>query len=77
VKDDQSLGVVTDGDIRRAIDRFGETVFEKKACELMSTQPVTVYAGTRIEDALGIMDNNKITSLLVLKDGVVVGVFKK
>lgn len=77
VKDGESLGVVTDGDIRRAIDRFGQAVFEKKACDLMSTQPVIVSAGTRIEDALGIMDNNKITSLLVLKDGVVVGVFKK
>ena len=71
------IGIITDGDIRRAIETFGETVFDKKAQDLMSTNPASVVVGTRVEDALIMMEEKRITTLLVVKNQIVVGIFKK
>ena len=71
------LGIVTDGDVRRAIERYGTDVFTKCAGDLMSRDPAMVTVGTRVEDALILMGNKGITSLLVFEDGKVVGIFKK
>lgn len=70
-------GIVTDGDIRRAIERHGVEVFEKCAADFMSRDPAMVAVGTRVEDALMLMDNRRITSLLVFDGERIVGVFKK
>ncbi|PHR17384.1 MAG: arabinose-5-phosphate isomerase [Sphingopyxis sp.] len=77
VKADNGFGVVTDGDIRRAVEQYGDNVFQKTASELMSRDPAMVPLGTRVEDALMLMDQRKITSLLVFKQNTVVGIFKK
>ncbi|MBN3756911.1 KpsF/GutQ family sugar-phosphate isomerase [Paraburkholderia sp. Tr-20389] len=70
-------GVVTDGDLRRAIQAFGDALFVKSACDMMSVDPVMVPVGTRVEDALILMDERKIGALLVFECSDVVGVFKK
>lgn len=70
-------GIVTDGDIRRAIDHHGIEVFDKCARDFMSLDPAMVPVGTRVEDALMLMDNRRITSLLIFEGKRVVGVFKK
>lgn len=70
-------GLVTDGDIRRAVEKYGSSVFEQTAGKLMSANPVMVQVGTRIEDALVLMDERKITSLLVFEGEKLIGVFKK
>ncbi|GAB5403851.1 MAG: KpsF/GutQ family sugar-phosphate isomerase [Aureliella sp.] len=77
VEDQGEISMITDGDIRRAINEFKESVFEKKAADLMSNSPISVTKGTRVEDALKLMDAKRITSLLVIDNGNVVGVFKK
>lgn len=73
----EGWGLVTDGDIRRAIERYSEDVFGKRAGELMSRDPAMVPVGTRVEDALLLMDKRQITSLLVFEGEQIVGVFKK
>ncbi|WP_353742441.1 KpsF/GutQ family sugar-phosphate isomerase [Pseudomonas fluorescens] len=73
----EGWGLVTDGDIRRAIERYSEAVFDKSAAELMSRDPIMVPVGTRVEDALLLMDERNITSLLVFEGRQIVGVFKK
>lgn len=70
-------GIVTDGDVRRAIERYGADVFTKCAADLMSRDPATVTVGTRVEDALALMESRGITSLLVFENDKIVGVFKK
>lgn len=70
-------GVVTDGDIRRAIDCYGASVFEKSAADFMSIDPAMVSIGTRVEDALILMDKKHITSLLINDKDKIVGIFKK
>ena len=75
--DDKERGVITDGDIRRAIETYGEALFSMRAEEIMSRQPMTVEVGTRMEDALSLMESRKITSLLVTDGISIVGVVKK
>jgi arabinose-5-phosphate isomerase len=70
-------GVITDGDIRRSIERYGESVFSLTAEDIMREQPTTVEVGTRMEDALSLMEARKITSLLIKDGEQIVGVVKK
>ena len=72
-----SISVITDGDLRRAIQQYEGELFKKSAVDLMKANPVTVIVGTRVEDALVLMEQKKITSVLVADQGKVVGVFKK
>ena len=77
VIDDKELGVITDGDIRRTIETHGEALFTMRAEQIMSRQPITVEVGTRMEDALSLMESHKITSLLVVDGTSIIGVVKK
>ena len=75
--DNKERGVITNGDIRRAIETYGEALFSMRAGEIMSGQPMTVEVETRMEDALSLMESRKITSLLVTDVTSIVGVVKK
>jgi len=77
VDDVDGYALVTDGDIRRVVEAYKEDVFNKKAADFMSINPLLVPVGTRVEDALELMHTRQITSLLVCNDNQVVGVFKK
>jgi len=57
-------GIITDGDIRRAIQRFDE-ILTKRAVDFMSVGFKKIAANVQINDALQMMTNNKITSLAV------------
>ena len=72
-----AMGIVTDGDIRRALEQHGQHVFGHTAQDLMSLSPTIVQPDTRVEDALALMEQKQITRLLVVADGELVGVFKK
>ena len=71
------VGIVTDGDLRRAFETHGESIFNKSVKDIMSLEPAIVAVGTRMEDALILMDNLKITTLLVTKEKSIVGVLQK
>jgi arabinose-5-phosphate isomerase len=58
-------GVVTDGDIRRALLRHGD-VSKRTAGDLMTTNPKTVAAEALAEEALAVMERHSITSLFIL-----------
>ncbi len=75
--DSVGRGVITDGDIRRAIETYGDSLFTVKAENIMCNEPASVEVGTRMEDALSLMEARKITSLLVKDGGRIVGVVKK
>jgi arabinose-5-phosphate isomerase len=62
------VGVVTDGDIRRAVLRHGD-LGARKAGDLMSTNPKTVAAEALVEEALATMEKHSITSLFILETG--------
>ncbi|MDE1180430.1 KpsF/GutQ family sugar-phosphate isomerase [Paraburkholderia sp.] len=77
VRREAGWGLITDGDIRRAIETHGDTLFQKAALELMSNDPAMVPVGTRVEDALILMADRRINALLVFDGEDVVGVLKK
>jgi len=58
-------GVVTDGDVRRALLRHGD-VSNRTAGDLMTTNPKTVAAEALAEEALAVMERHSITSLFIL-----------
>jgi arabinose-5-phosphate isomerase len=72
-KNDGLLGVITDGDLRRMLEKGGD--FEKiRATAIMSPRPKTIDAAALAIDALDLMRKNNITQLLVVDDSTYVGV---
>jgi len=77
VQQEKALAVITDGDLRRAIEKYQGDLFTKSARDLMVTEPITVTVGTRVEDAIQLMESHGINSVLVRDSESIVGVFKK
>ena len=66
--DDVLLGIITDGDLRRRMERGGE-ILGLTAADVMSRHPVSVARATLAAEALNIMEQRKITSIVVAEDG--------
>ncbi len=67
--DDQRLvGVITDGDLRRALEK-GRNVFDMTAEEVMSAGPKVITEDALAETALREMDKHSITALFVARAG--------
>ena len=58
------VGVVSDGDLRRALERDGNIIHEK-ASDIMTMNPKKIGADDMAAKALAIMEENKITALFV------------
>ena len=71
------VGIVTDGDIRRAIGTYGDSIFSISASDIMTLNPCFVEIGTRMEDAISLMNSHQITTLIIKDNGHVAGVLKK
>jgi len=66
--DDKVLGIFTDGDLRRALDA-GVDVRKTVMQEIMHTKCKTTTADILAAEAVHIMEENKITGLLVADEG--------
>lgn len=64
---DQVLGIFTDGDLRRLIEK-GTDLRSLKASDVMHPQPRTIRADALAVEAAGIMELHRITSILVLDE---------
>ena len=64
-KDNNLTGIVTDGDLRRAIQKYGSAFLRKKAKDCMSDAPFSIDKDDLATKALHIMEENKITSLII------------
>jgi len=62
------LGIITDGDLRRQMERTAD-VLTLTAADVMTRGPVTVSRATLAVEALNIMEQRKITSIVVVEDG--------
>jgi arabinose-5-phosphate isomerase len=70
---DRLLGVFTDGDLRRALDRAAD-LYGTRMDEVMTRHAKTVRANALAAEAVLLMETHRITSLIVVDaDGGVVG----
>lgn len=65
---DQLVGIITDGDVRRAMQAHKEEFFSIPVAAIMSTQPKTIRDNARIYDAGEEMNHYSIHSLVVLNE---------
>ncbi len=64
-KDERMVGMVTDGDLRRA---FAQDVGGLVAADIMSPQPITVDPSARMSDVVDLLASNKIGNLFVVEN---------
>jgi arabinose-5-phosphate isomerase len=68
-------GIITDGDLRRGLEKWGEKFFSLKAEDVMTHNPKTITRDILVVKAISIMEKHSITSLIVLDpDGKAEGI---
>lgn len=68
VVDDKIVGLITDGDIRRAMEKWQAEFFDRTVSDIMTRTPKVVSPQTKISDIQNIMNKYKIHSVLVVDD---------
>ncbi len=63
--EDKLHGIITDGDLRRSIRRYREEILEKTAAECMTADPITIDKEGLATEALNLMEEKRITSLII------------
>jgi arabinose-5-phosphate isomerase len=77
VLDEQGVlaGIITDGDLRRLMQRRGGATFDLAAAECWTREPATIGPEELASGALHLMEQRKITSVVVVEgEGRAVGV---
>jgi len=67
-KEGKLMGIFTDGDLRRAITRWGSELYERVIEDVMTRDPKTVTVDSSVADALQIMERFLITVLPVISE---------
>src|SRR5262249_27737559 len=62
----QLVGVISDGDLRRLLEKRGKDALDLSAGECMTKTPSTIAATEFAATALALMEEKKITSLMVV-----------
>src|SRR6516164_2686002 len=65
-EDGRLRGVISDGDLRRLLEREGGAALTRTAGEAMNPHPKTIAAGELAARALAMLEERKITSLIVV-----------
>jgi arabinose-5-phosphate isomerase len=71
------IGIITDGDLRRAVQARRQAFFGLTASELMTPSPITIGVDSNMNAALELMAEHRITLLVVVDADRVVGVVQK
>jgi arabinose-5-phosphate isomerase len=66
VEGDKLVGVISDGDLRRLLERRGKDALDLTAAESMTKNPRTISPEEFAATALALMEEKKITSLMVV-----------
>jgi len=73
------VGIFTDGDLRRSLQKYGAQVLHKKLDELMTANPRSIDSKTLAWDAMKMMEADQkrpVAILPVVDEGKVVGLLK-
>ena len=75
LRDDKIVGLITDGDIRRAMEKWQAEFFDRTVSDIMTTTPKTVTPQTKITEIQRIMNQYKVHTVLVVSpDNQLLGV---
>jgi arabinose-5-phosphate isomerase len=66
VEGERLVGLISDGDLRRLLEKRGKDVLDLTAAEAMTKNPKTIAMGEFAATALALMEEKKITSLMVV-----------
>lgn len=69
-------GIITDGDLRRAIEKYKEKLFALEAKNIMTARARTISKNAKVIEAEDLCNKHKITSLIVMENQQVIGVFQ-
>lgn len=67
-RDNKIVGLITDGDIRRAMEKWQAQFFDRTVSDIMTRTPKTVKPDTKITEIQRIMNKYKVHSVLVTDD---------
>lgn len=70
-------GIITDGDLRRAIEKYGKNIFDLTAKDIACFSPVVTNPNISISEAYDLMKEHKVNSLIIQEEKNPVGIFKK
>ena len=65
-RDGKIVGLITDGDIRRAMEKWQAEFFDRTVSDIMTTTPKTVTPQTKITEIQRIMNQYKVHTVLVV-----------
>lgn len=68
VENNELVGVITDGDIRRMLER-SDTISSLKAADIMNKTPKRIEAGELAVNAMQLLEQHNITQLIVIDKG--------
>jgi len=73
IENNQVIGIITDGDIRRMLnDR--DTFVDLTAKDIMTKNPKNINSSILVSEALNVLENNAITQLVVIDEGQYKGI---
>ena len=67
--DGRVMGIITDGDLRRVMQRRKQNILDLAAIDCMTKKPVTLPRTELAASALRLMEEKKITSVMVVDNG--------
>lgn len=75
IKDGRIAGMITDGDIRRAMEKWQAEFFDRTVDDIMTREPKTVGPQTKISEVQKMMNKYKIHNVLVVdKENRLIGI---
>ncbi|EAJ6452010.1 KpsF/GutQ family sugar-phosphate isomerase [Campylobacter lari] len=75
-ENEKLVGIITDGDLRRALRANGKPRFDFRAKEIMSEKPKTIEASAMASEAEELMLKHKIKEIVVTQDEKIVGIIQ-
>ncbi|QOR00427.1 KpsF/GutQ family sugar-phosphate isomerase [Campylobacter lari] len=76
LENEKLVGIITDGDLRRALRTNDKPRFDFKAKEIMSESPKTIEASAMASEAEELMLKHKIKEIVVTQDEKIVGIIQ-
>lgn len=68
MENDELKGIITDGDIRRTLAKYGADSLQKTAGDIMTSSPKTILDSTYLSKAEELMREKKIHSLIAVNE---------